>query len=70
MSSSIDSLEQRPPKVEKTSAGKKRGGQAGHVILERELIPAEQCVEVKKPRPAMPATAGSQGPTRIHSDTR
>ena len=47
MPPSSDRPEQTPPKVEKPSTGKKRGGQAGHVKRERELIPTERCDKVE-----------------------
>jgi transposase len=40
-----------PTKVKKTSTGKKRGGQAGHVKRGRELIPTEQCDKVENHAP-------------------
>jgi transposase len=47
MPPSSDRPEQTPPKVEKPSTGKNRGGQAGHVKRERELIPTERCDKVE-----------------------
>lgn len=60
MPPSSDRPEQTPPKIEKTSTGRKRGGQAGHVKRERELIPTEQCDKVEKRVPHSCSSCGSK----------
>ena len=60
MPPSSDRPENTPPKTEKTSTARKRGGQAGHVKRERELIPTEQCDKVEEHVPHSCSSCGSK----------
>ncbi len=55
---SSDRPEHTPPKTEKTSTGRKRGGQAGHVKRESELIPTGQCDMVEEHVPRSCSSCG------------
>jgi hypothetical protein len=57
---SRDRPEQTPPKIEKPSTGKKRGGHAGHVKRERELIPTERCDKAENHVPRSCDSIGSR----------